>query len=81
MSDWSNSETWECCTDSKPCGLGEGDCDNNEDCLGNLLCGKDNCSPPFHEDADCCYDPTTSTTATTTTTNFTTTTVTTGKNG
>ena len=32
-----------CCTSSSPCALGEGDCDNDSDCNGNLVCGTDNC--------------------------------------
>lgn len=26
------------CTPSNPCGLGEGDCDADEDCKGGLIC-------------------------------------------
>ena len=71
LCDWTGSsskETWACCTDSKPCGIAEGDCDTNDECIGHLVCGSDNCvKPPFHKKADCCYDPTTTTTITTTT--------------
>ena len=34
---------WGCCTDSVPCALGEGDCDNDSQCSGALVCGTDNC--------------------------------------
>jgi len=32
-----------CCTDSNPCEVGQGDCDTDDQCAGDLLCGKDNC--------------------------------------
>ena len=31
-----------CCTPTNQCGENEGDCDNNEDCHGNLICGSNN---------------------------------------
>ena len=33
------------CCDTKPggCLVGEGDCDNDSHCKGDLVCGKDNC--------------------------------------
>ena len=49
---------WGCCTSSNPCGAAEGHCWYNEDCLGYLLCGTDNCY--FLQDLPylrCCYDP------------------------
>ncbi len=33
----------DCCTPQNPCGLLEGDCDSNADCLGTLVCGHHNC--------------------------------------
>ena len=54
---WMSNTTWACCSSLNPCEEAEGDCDNDYDCLGNLKCGKNNCHPPFDEDADCCYDP------------------------
>ena len=54
----------ECCTSSDQCGEGEGDCDSDVDCAGNLKCGQGNgldgncdTSLGFHSDYDCCYDP------------------------
>ena len=32
-----------CCTEEFPCGLGDGDCDGDEECRGDLVCGTDNC--------------------------------------
>ena len=29
----------DCCTPQKPCGLGGGDCDVDQDCKGDLICG------------------------------------------
>ena len=38
--------------------LGEGDCDSDTSCLGELKCGSDNClGEEFDETDDCCYDP------------------------
>ena len=33
----------DCCTSSAPCAMGEGDCDNDSQCAGDLVCGTDNC--------------------------------------
>ena len=48
-----------CCSSSNQCFAGEGDCDDNVDCKGNLKCGEDNCNPAlgFGSEFDCCYDP------------------------
>ena len=53
-----------CCTSSNQCGEGEGDCDHDSDCFGDLKCGQgngrdDNCdsSLGFPSTHDCCYDP------------------------
>ena len=54
--DWTNA-TWNCCSIRHPCSLFEGDCDHDYECLGNLLCGTDNCFNLFPSEADCCYDP------------------------
>ena len=55
--DWSVSD-YSCCSSSHPCGIFEGDCDSDDECVGQLLCGKDNCHYPFPSNADCCYDST-----------------------
>jgi len=53
-----------CCTNSTQCGEGQGDCDSDVDCAGNLKCGQGNglggncdTSLGFPSDYDCCYDP------------------------
>ena len=53
-----------CCSSSNQCAEGEGDCDDDDDCSGNLKCGQgngfdDNCdtSLGFGSKYDCCYDP------------------------
>ncbi len=33
----------ECCSSSNQCSMGEGDCDSNSECAGELVCGNDNC--------------------------------------
>ena len=49
----------ECCTESNQCGVGEGDCDEDIDCFGDLKCGNDNCDPylGFSDSHDCCFNP------------------------
>ena len=65
------------CTTSNQCGVGEGDCDSDEECTAGLKCGSNNCftdegpGSEISSAADCCYDPPTSTTTTTTTTTST----------
>ena len=54
---------WHCCTAENPCFAGEGDCDQNEDCAGELVCGKGNCPEEtftarhFGRKPDCCEQP------------------------
>ena len=53
--DWSS----DCCTTAKPCSFGKGDCDNSDECSGDLICGNDNCLRDFgfgSNGADCCID-------------------------
>ena len=62
---------WTCCTTDNPCKEGEGDCDYNYECVGDLVCGTDNCIGAEHPSTgDCCEKPSPSTTTTTTTTTF-----------
>ena len=45
----------ECCSEEKPCGLGQGDCDMDSECEGDLTCGNDNCGATFFDSrTDCC---------------------------
>jgi len=44
----------ECCTEEDPCGVGEGDCDNDNECEGDLTCGRNNCDNFPSPKADCC---------------------------
>ena len=46
--------TGECCTAENQCDVSEGDCDEDDDCLGDLVCGTDNCLPEFPDTHDCC---------------------------
>ena len=46
-----------CCTKRNQCKEGEGDCDADSQCKGNLVCGKNNCkkwNPAARADFDCC---------------------------
>ena len=37
-------KNWECCTSATPCSSPlSGDCDNDNECAGDLFCGNDNC--------------------------------------
>ena len=54
-----------CCTSSNPCVLGGGDCNRDSDCVGDLVCGTNNCKRDFsssetdwNSSADCCTGPT-----------------------
>ena len=46
--------TGTCCTPDKQCDLDEGDCDTDEDCLGDYVCGTNNCHSSFVKTHDCC---------------------------
>jgi len=47
-----------CCTRDNQCFEGEGDCDHDSDCRGNLRCGTDNCyGKGFDDTDDCCMRP------------------------
>ena len=51
-----------CCHPSRsgPCKEGAGNCYNDTECVGNLLCGHNNCdldNPGFRYGDDCCYWP------------------------
>jgi len=47
-----------CCTETNKCWVGEGDCDNDDDCQDGLQCGTNNCSWDQHRawfiQDDCC---------------------------
>ena len=55
------STDWNCCSDTSPCMLGGGDCDDDSQCQGDLVCGSENCLSDYSstgsnwvEGADCC---------------------------
>ena len=44
-----------CCTSSNQCDIGEGDCDENSNCIGYLVCGTSNChGVNVNPHNDCC---------------------------
>ena len=54
--------SWACCTKKDPCYVDEGDCDNDAECAGDLVCGKNNCPETFtvrrgKNRPDCCMKP------------------------
>eukprot|EP00092_Neocalanus_flemingeri_P006148 GFUD01006619.1.p1 GENE.GFUD01006619.1~~GFUD01006619.1.p1 ORF type:complete len:317 (-),score=84.44 GFUD01006619.1:349-1299(-) len=53
-------DTGKCCTDVAPCDEGEGDCENDDECGDDLVCGNNNCkqfAAFFHPKDDCCVKP------------------------
>ena len=51
----SRPEIEHCCTSTNPCKLNEGDCDDDTQCDGDLVCGTNNCGNSFSWiSADCC---------------------------
>ena len=55
-----DNDSRNCCTQTKSCDEGQGDCDSDSDCLQGLKCGRNNCNRDFdwgHETMDCCYKP------------------------
>ena len=55
----SEKESEECCSESNTCEIGEGDCDKDSECTGNLVCGTDNCKSIFGHGSktqDCCEE-------------------------
>ena len=47
-------ENSRCCSTNHQCGINEGSCDSNDDCIDSLVCGKDNCPPNYPTNAACC---------------------------
>ena len=48
-----------CCTISNICDIGEGHCNSDNECKGNLVCGTENCKSIFgHSPSDfnCCKE-------------------------
>ena len=50
------SNNWSCCSSYNRCNEGEGDCDSDSDCSGNLVCGSNNCRGGS-SGLDCCEQP------------------------
>ena len=52
-----------CCSRFGPCGLHEGNCHDDSDCSGDLVCGDKNCFElwghhmDFNEWSNCCQEP------------------------
>ena len=59
----SEEEMRNCCSSRNPCGLSEGDCDEDHDCKDGLICGTEghghghNCNDSFYAMAECCQMP------------------------
>ena len=50
----------DCCSKATPCDLGDGDCDEDNQCLGSLVCGSSNCDSSrvaYGGADDCCENP------------------------
>ena len=50
--DW--ADTNDCCEIDHPCGKGQGDCDDDIQCAGELVCLENRCGEGFRTGADCC---------------------------
>ena len=49
-----------CCSEEAPCKEQGGDCDDDKECEGSLVCGTNNCrdfNPSAEETYDCCVRP------------------------
>ena len=46
-----------CCTSEARCAINQGDCDNDDQCQGKLVCRPNKCPENFPRDADCCALP------------------------
>ena len=58
------SHDYTCCSTENPCGFKESDCNSDKHCVGELVCGKDNCHKiwpslqGYYADyTDCCTFP------------------------
>ena len=53
----SREEMHNCCNERNQCGIGQGDCFDDDGCEGDLVCGQNNCEDKFQWDtADCCTE-------------------------
>ena len=54
---WQKTGNDDCCSNgiAGSCGEGDGDCDDDSECAGSLVCGTDNC--PWGDGDDCCEQP------------------------
>ena len=58
-----NPNTWTeyqdgCCSREEPCGVNEGDCNDDSECFGSLICSRSFCPDTrFHVRASCCAQP------------------------
>ena len=47
---------WDCCSIEQPCLAGDGDCDSDDECIGDLICGENNCKDDTTVYEDCCVE-------------------------
>ena len=52
----SSHDDWDCCTSSNQCGVNEGDCDSDSECMDGLVCGNNNCPAGAPDSFDCCTE-------------------------
>ena len=48
---------WDCCSIEQPCLADDGDCDSDDECIGDLICGENNCQDDTTLYEDCCTRP------------------------
>ena len=51
------NNVYTCCSSSNQCDVNQGDCDSDNDCRDDLVCGNNNCESPFPLSTDCCEEP------------------------
>ena len=52
-----HTRTDTCCNNLHQCDVNEGNCENNDDCYGNLQCGIKNCDWDNFTQVNCCTHP------------------------
>ena len=58
--DYEHANTKSCCSSANKCSYNQGNCFKDNHCIGNLLCGSNNCdTTAFPNGANCCYKPAT----------------------
>ena len=55
--DGTQSDVDSCCTTNNLCGLEQGNCEDDSECIYELICGTNNCGANFPKGTNCCRKP------------------------